>query len=41
MTFEVRWSFIVAGKATLEVMPAEELDGIPVLHFVLTAKTTH
>jgi hypothetical protein len=40
ITFEVRWSFIVAGEATLEVMPDEYLDGTPALHFVYTAKTT-
>lgn len=40
ITFEVRWSFIVAGEATLEVLPPENLDGTPALHFVYTAKTT-
>jgi hypothetical protein len=40
MTFEVRWSFIVAAETTLEVMPSEYLDGAPALHFVYTAKTS-
>jgi hypothetical protein len=40
LAFEIRWSFIVAGEATLEVMPPEELDGAPALHFVYTAKTS-
>lgn len=40
ITFEVRWSFVVAGEATLEVMPVEDLNGAPALHFVYTAKTT-
>ncbi len=38
--FEVRWSFVIAGEATLEVMPVEYLDGVPAIHFVYTAKTT-
>jgi len=36
----IRWSFIVAGEATLEVMPVEELDGSPAIHVVYTAKTS-
>lgn len=40
MTFEVRWSFIVAALTTLEVMPYEDLNGTPALHFVYTAKTS-
>lgn len=40
MTFEVRWSFIVAAETTLEVLPSEDLDGTPSLHFVYTAKTS-
>ncbi len=40
MTFEVRWSFIVAAETALEVMPSEDLDGTPALHFVYTAKTS-
>ena len=40
MTFEVKWAFIPAGKVTLEVLPCEKLDGLPVLHFLFTAKTS-
>ncbi|MBN1907717.1 MAG: DUF3108 domain-containing protein [Deltaproteobacteria bacterium] len=40
MTFEVRWSFVVAAETTLEVMPNEDMDGTPSLHFVYTAKTS-
>jgi hypothetical protein len=40
MTFKIRWSFVVAAEATLEVMQPEDLDGTPALHFVYTAKTS-
>ncbi len=40
MTFEVKWSFIVAGEATLEIQPYKNIDGIPIYHFLFTAKTT-
>lgn len=40
MTFEVRWSFIVAGVATLEFFPGEELDSASVNHYVYRARTS-
>jgi hypothetical protein len=39
LVFELRWEFIPAGQATLSVMPIAELDGKPVRHFVMTART--
>ena len=39
LTFELRWGFIKAGKAVLEVRPIETVNGIQAYHFVLTAKT--
>lgn len=38
--FEVRWGFIRAGEATLQVLPIEEVNGEKVLHFVMSARTT-
>jgi hypothetical protein len=40
MTFHVRWSFILAGEAVLEVLPVENFNGFESYHFVLTAKTS-
>ena len=39
LTYTLRWEFINAGEATLEVLPDETLDGRPVRHFVLTARS--
>ncbi len=39
LTFELRWSFIKAGEATLEVMPIETFNGISAYHFVMTAQS--
>jgi hypothetical protein len=39
LTFRVRWAFITAGEAILEVRPFETVNGIQVYHFVLTART--
>jgi hypothetical protein len=39
LTFQVRWSFIPAGKAILQVFPIETIDGVSALHFVMTART--
>jgi len=41
LTFEVRWSFIVAGEATLEILPHEKMDDLPVYHFLFTARTSN
>lgn len=40
MTFEVRWSFVVAGIATLEFFPEEELNGTSVNYYVYKARTS-
>ncbi|MBN2468293.1 MAG: DUF3108 domain-containing protein [Deltaproteobacteria bacterium] len=39
LTYEVKWSFIPAGKVILEVLPVETIDGVQSYHFVMTAKT--
>ena len=39
MTFELKWTVIPAGEATLEVMPIREVNGEDAYHYVLTAKT--
>jgi hypothetical protein len=39
LTFELRWGFIPAGEAVLEVRPTKTINGVEAYHFVLTAKT--
>lgn len=39
LTFQIKWSFIPAGEAVLEVLPVTMVDGIAANHFVMTAKT--
>jgi len=39
LTFEVRWSFIPAGRAVLEILPVEEVNGENAFHFVMTSET--
>ncbi len=39
LTFQVRWSFIPAGEAVLQVRPIETIDGVRAYHFVMTART--
>jgi Protein of unknown function (DUF3108) len=39
LVFELRWGFIPAGEAVLEVMPMKTINGTQAHHFVLTAKT--
>jgi hypothetical protein len=39
LTFELRWGFIPAGTAVLRIMPIETVDGEPVYHFVMEART--
>jgi hypothetical protein len=39
LTFQVRWSFIPAGKVVLQILPIETLDGLTAYHFVMTART--
>lgn len=40
LTFEVHWAFVKAAEVTLEVLPSENLNGKPALHFLYTAKTS-
>lgn len=40
MTFDVRWSFILAGEASFELLPATEINGRTAHHLVFTARTT-
>lgn len=39
LTYEVRWQFVPAGLATLEVLPMKTINGAPAQHFVLTVRT--
>jgi len=39
LEFQLRWTVVPAGKAVMEVMPMEVIDGSPVYHFRLTAKS--
>ena len=39
LTFQVKWGFIPAGEAVLEVLPIETINGIESYHFSMTAKT--
>ena len=39
LVFEVKWQFIPAGEAVLEVLPLETINGVEHYHFVMTAKT--
>ena len=39
LTFVLKWGFITAGKATLEVHPMETVNGVESYHFVMTAKS--
>jgi len=39
LTFQVRWSFIPAGKVVLEILPIATVDGLSAYHFVMTAQT--
>ena len=40
LRFVLKWTFIKAGEATLEVLPFETVNGVRSYHFVLTAKST-
>jgi len=39
LTFQLRWGFIPAGEAVLEVKPTKVIGGIHAYHFVLTARS--
>lgn len=40
MSFQVRWAFITAGEAVIELLPLEDFNGVKSYHIVYTAKTT-
>lgn len=40
LKFELKWTVIKAGEATLEVLPVETVNGVSVYHFVMTAEST-
>jgi hypothetical protein len=40
ITFQVKWSYIVAGSATIELLPSENINGEDSYHFLLTARTS-
>ncbi|CAB5144599.1 hypothetical protein D3OALGA1CA_4062 [Olavius algarvensis associated proteobacterium Delta 3] len=39
LTFKLRWGFFPAGRAVLEVLPPEKINGEMAHHFVLTVRT--
>jgi len=39
LIFQVKWAFIPAGEAVLEVIPAESMNGLKSYHFAMTART--
>jgi len=39
LVFELKWTVVPAGEATLEVLPVTKVKGKDAFHFVLTAKT--
>ena len=39
LVFELRWTFIPAGEAVMEVMPHESINGLPARHFRLAARS--
>lgn len=39
LVFQLKWTIIPAGEASLEVLPIETVDGVKTYHFMLTAKS--
>jgi len=39
LMFQLKWTFIPAGEAVLEVLPIDTLSGVNAYHFLLTAKS--
>ena len=39
LKYSLGWQFIVAGRATLQVLHPEEIEGLPVQNFKMTART--
>jgi hypothetical protein len=40
ITLKVRWSFIIAGEATIELLPSTDINGEDSYHFLLTVRTS-
>lgn len=40
LTFELKWEFIKAGTAVLEILPTTEVNGVSARHFQLTVKSS-
>jgi hypothetical protein len=40
MTFQVKWSFIIAGEATIELLPLTKINDEDAYHFLFTAHTS-
>ena len=40
LTMKVKWGFITAGEAVLEVLPPIDIQGVKLHHFALTVKTS-
>ncbi|MDM8522939.1 DUF3108 domain-containing protein [Desulfococcaceae bacterium HSG8] len=39
LVFDLKWTVVKAGEATLEVFPVETVNGVQAYHFVMTART--
>lgn len=39
LVFELKWTFVPAGEAVLEVLPPEKMNGRDAYHFVMTARS--
>ncbi len=39
LTFELKWSILPVGEATLEILPVKTIEGTPAYHFKMTAKS--
>ena len=40
MTFQLKWSFVTAGEAVIQVLPMEYLDGVKVFHLAYNGRTS-
>ena len=40
ITLQVRWAFIIAGEATIELLPSANINGKDSFHFLFTAHTS-
>lgn len=40
LKYDLKWTIIKAGEATLEVLPIENVEGSKAYHFVMTARST-